>query len=129
MSDKLTAKDLEDVFNAFNAHDVDTVMKPFSDDCVFYPVAGDTVMGTKIEGAEAIRNAFVGVWTAMPDAQWANHSHFVCDDYGVSQWTFIGTNAEGMRVEAQGVDIFKIKDGKIVEKNAFRKQRPPFKVA
>jgi len=127
MSNTLTAQDLEAVFNAFNNHDIDGVMQAFADDCVFYPVAGDSVMGGKIEGAEAIAKAFVGVWTAMEDAQWANHTHFVAEDRAVSEWTFVGTDKNGMRIEAQGTDLFKIKDGKIIEKNAFRKQRPAFK--
>ena len=50
-----------------------------------------------------------------------------CYDYlifGVSEWTFTGTAADGTRVEADGVDIFTFKDGRIQLKNAFRKNRP-----
>ena len=45
-------------------------------------------------------------------------------DFGVSQWTFVGTAADGTRIETDGVDIFNFKDGKICLKNAFRKARP-----
>jgi ketosteroid isomerase-like protein len=50
--------------------------------------------------------------------------HFVQGDFGVSQWTFTGTAADGSRVETDGVDIFTFKNGKITVKNAFRKARP-----
>jgi taurine dehydrogenase small subunit len=123
----LTAKDLADTFDAFNRHDVDGVMKCFAGDCVFYTVGGAEVYGSKIEGAEAIAKAFSAVWAAMPDANWAHHSHFVSGNRAVSEWTFSGTGADGMRVEAEGADLFTLRDGKIIVKQALRKARPPFK--
>ncbi|MEF2549001.1 nuclear transport factor 2 family protein, partial [Aurantimonas sp. E1-2-R+4] len=42
----------------------------------------------------------------------------------VSEWTFSGTNADGTKVEAQGADLFTLRGGKIVVKQAFRKNRP-----
>lgn len=123
----LTAKDLVDTFDAFNRHDIEGVMKCFADDCVFYTVGGPEVYGAKIEGAEAIAKAFTAVWTGMKDANWAHHSHFVAGDRAVSEWVFSGTGADGMRVEAEGADLFTLRDGKIVVKQALRKSRPPFK--
>lgn len=126
MSQSLTPKDLADTFDAFNRHDVEGVMKAFADDCVFYTVGGDEVFGTKIEGAEAIAAAFSAVWAGMNDAHWDHHSHFVHGDRAVSEWTFSGTDANGMRIEAEGADLFTLRDGKIVVKQALRKSRPPF---
>ncbi len=80
--------------------------------------------GTRLIGVQAIANAFVDVWTAMPDAIWSHHSHFVCGDRAVSEWTFSGTNTRGERIEAQGCDLFRHEAGVIVHKQAFRKQRP-----
>jgi len=123
MSDQLTADDLAATFDAFNRHDVDGVMKCFADDCVFYTVGGPEVYGNKIEGAEAIAKAFSAIWAGMTDAHWDHHSHFVHGDRAVSEWVFSGTNADGTRVEAQGADLFSLRDGKIVAKQAFRKDR------
>lgn len=127
MSATLTAQDLSDTFDAFNRHDVDGVMKCFADDCVFYTVGGPEAFGAKIEGASAISDAFSAVWAGMKDAHWDHHSHFVQGDRAVSEWTFSGTDADGMRVEAQGADLFTLRDGKIIIKQALRKARPPFK--
>lgn len=124
MSKQLTVDDLKATFDAFNRHDIDAVMAHFADDCVFTTVAGAEEFGTKIVGRDAIAKAFSGVWAAMPDAQWADHRHFISGDRGVSEWTFRGTDAQGNRVEAQGVDLFTIRDGKLSMKQAFRKQRP-----
>lgn len=128
MSVQLTAKDLADTFDAFNRHDVDAVMTHFAEDCVFYTVAGDEVYGTRIEGAKAIADSFSAVWAGMKDAHWDHHSHFVAGDRAVSEWTFSGTNAQGQRVEAQGADLFTLRDGKIIVKQALRKQRPVLEV-
>lgn len=127
----LTADDLKATFEAFNRHDIDGVMTHFADDCVFNTIGGEEVYGTRIEGREAIARAFAGVWTAMPDVQWADHEHFLSEDgtRGVSQWTFRATNPDGTRIEVQGVDLFRIRDGRIVEKQAFRKQRPSLAAA
>jgi taurine dehydrogenase small subunit len=127
MTQTLTAQDLADTFDAFNRHDVDGVMTHFADDCVFYTVGGPEVYGAKIEGAEAIAAAFAGVWAGMTDAHWDHHSHFVHGDRAVSEWTFSGTDKDGMRIEAQGADLFTLRDGKIVVKQALRKSRPAFK--
>lgn len=126
MTKTLTAADLKATFDAFNRHDIDGVMAHFADDCVFYTIAGDNEYGNKVEGKAAIAKAFTGVWTALPDVQWAEHEHFISEDgtRGVSQWTFRATNPDGSRTEVQGADLFRIRDGKLVEKQAIRKQRP-----
>lgn len=127
----LTAADLRATFDAFNRHDIDGVMTHFAQNCVFFTVAGEHEYGNRIEGRDAIARAFEGVWTAMPDVQWADHSHFLSQDgtRGVSQWTFRATNPDGTRTEVQGVDLFRIEGGRIVEKQAIRKQRPPVPAA
>lgn len=124
---RLTAADLAVTFDAFNRHDIDAVMTHFADDCVFYTVAGTEAHGTRIEGRAAIARAFEAVWQAMPDARWDHHSHFVSGDRAVSEWTFSGTDADGMRIEAEGADLFTIRNGRLVVKQALRKNRPPFR--
>ena len=125
MTSNLTPEDLAETFDAFNRHDVDAVMKHFADDCLFYTVGGPEVYGSKVEGRDAIAKAFSSVWEQMPDARWDHHSHFVHGDRAVSEWTFSGTAADGSRIEAQGADLFTLRDGQIVVKQALRKQRPP----
>ncbi len=124
MTDALTADDLAATFDAFNRHDVEGVMKRFAEDCVFYTVGGPEVYGNKVEGAAAIAEAFSAVWAAMPDAHWDHHGHFVHGDRAVSEWTFSGTSADGSRIEAQGADLFTLRDGKVIIKQALRKDRP-----
>ena len=125
MSNEITAEDLAATFDAFNRHDVEGVMRLFADDCVFYTVAGPEPHGRKIEGAAAVAKAFEAVCTAMPDARWDHRDHFVHGDRAVSEWTFSGTGADGVRIELEGADLFRLRGGEIVVKQALRKQHVP----
>jgi steroid delta-isomerase-like uncharacterized protein len=109
---------------AWNRHDVDALMSFMSDDCVFQTAAGPDACGTRHVGREAVRQAFAAAWAQVPDARWINGRHFVHGDFGVSEWTFTGTAADGSRIETDGVDLFVFKEGRIQTKNAFRKVRP-----
>jgi hypothetical protein len=107
---------------AFNRHDVDTIMKFMTDDCVFESYAGPDVGGTRYEGREEVRAGFAKIWAVVPDAHFGKTRHFVCGDRGVSEWVFTGTH-DGQRIQVNGCDIFTFRDGKIAVKNAFRKNR------
>ncbi|SHE81182.1 taurine dehydrogenase small subunit [Modicisalibacter ilicicola DSM 19980] len=122
----MTDQDMQALFAAFNRHDIDAVMSHFHDDIVFETVAGAETYGTRITGKLAVGEQFENTWGTMPDVQWRNGKHFFVDDKVVSESTFVATLPDGKRVHADGVDIFTLRDGKIVGKQAFRKQRPPF---
>ena len=125
-SNEVSVKFLEAFADAWNRHDVDDLMSFMTDDCVFESSAGEGVCGTRCEGAEAVREGYSKSWKAFPDAQWNNAQHFVQGDRGVSEWVFTGTNADGKRSEVAGCDIFTFRDGKILVKNSYRKNRPLF---
>ncbi len=121
----MNADDFDVLFDAFNRHDIDEVMSYFHDDIVFETVSGPEAYGTRIEGKSAVREQFENTWGTMPDVQWLNGQYFtVTEDRVVSECTFVATNPDGKRQEADSVDLFTIKDGKIVSKRAFRKNRP-----
>jgi steroid delta-isomerase-like uncharacterized protein len=111
--------------DAWNRHDADALMSFMAEDCIFEASAGDEVWGTRYAGRQAVRAGFAEVWETFPDAHWANARHFVHADRGVSEWTFTGTRADGTRVEVHGCDLFTLRDGKILLKNSYRKNRPP----
>jgi len=121
---QMTTSDLAQFSAAWNRHDIDGLMNFMHKECIFQTAAGPNAFGTRHEGLEAVKLAFESAWVNIPDAQWLNDKHFVDGDFGVSEWTFVGTAADGSRIETDGVDIFTFKDGKIQLKNAFRKNRP-----
>jgi len=121
MPSSVTVETLEAFSAAWNAHDIEALMSFMAPDCVFETVSGSDVFGNRFVGQEAVRTAFESAWKNFPDAQWRNGKHFVAGDRGVSEWLFVGTGLDGKRIEANGVDIFTFRDGKILVKNAFRK--------
>ena len=124
VSPGVTTEMLQAFADAFNRHDVDTIMSFMTEDCVFEASSGSDVCGTRYVGREAVRAGFAEVWANFPDAQWGNARHLVFEERGVSEWTFTGTRADGTRVEVHGCDLFTFRDGRISLKNSFRKNRP-----
>jgi steroid delta-isomerase-like uncharacterized protein len=122
---KVTTETLQAFADAWNRHDVDSIMTFMSADCIFESSAGPDVCGSRYVGREAVRNGFAQVLATFPDAHWGNARHVVFGDKGLSEWTFTGTRADGTRVEVNGCDLFTFKDGKIALKNSYRKNRPP----
>jgi steroid delta-isomerase-like uncharacterized protein len=120
---EVTVEQLQAFADAFNRHDADAIMSFMTEDCVFEASAGPDVCGARYEGREAVRAAFIDVWTTFPDAAWRGARHFVCGDRGVSEWTFSGASADGTRVEVHGCDLFTFRNGKIALKNSYRKNR------
>ena len=108
-----------------NRPDVDGLMSFMTDDCVFEASAGADICGSRYVGAVAVRAGFAEVWAVFPDAHWGNARLFVQGDRGVSEWTFSGTRADGTRVEVHCGDLFTFRDGKILLKDSYRKNRPP----
>ena len=121
----VTTEVLQAFAEAWNRHDVDSIMSFMTEDCVFEASAGPQICGERSEGHEAVRGAFAQVWATFPDAHWGSARHFVCGDRGVSEWIFTGTRQDGTKVEVHGCDLFTIREGKISVKNSYRKNRPP----
>ncbi len=112
--------------DAWNRHDLDDLMSLFHEDCVFEASSGDEVWGRRHQGHIAVRHAFAQVLETMPDANWGGGRHFIlAPDYGVSEWTLTGTMPDGRRLEVNGCDFLTVRNGKILIKNSYRKQRPP----
>jgi ketosteroid isomerase-like protein len=123
----ITAQTLADFADAWNRHDLDSLMSFMHDDCLFHAVAGPDIQGKTFSGRDEVSEGFKAAWTNFPDAAWVDGEHFVVGDRGVSECTFKGTKADGSGIEARMVDVFTFKDGKILVKNAFRKDRPAVK--
>jgi len=114
---------LQGFADAWNAHDIDILMSYMADECTFEFSTGEDIWGTKYEGREQVRAAYLKLLELYPDGQWADATHFVAGDRGVSQWTFKVTMPDGKRMEVNGCDIFTFRDGKIADKNSYRKNR------
>jgi len=114
---------LERFADAWNAHDVEELMRCMAADCEFRASAGTEACGTSHKGREAVRAAYAAVFDAFPEAAWTNPSHFIEADRGFSEWRFVGRDKQGALVEVDGCDLFEF-DGELIRvKNSLRKQR------
>ena len=120
---EVTVPMLERFGDAWNRHDVDAIMSFMDDDCAFETTAGPEPCGKRYEGRERVRQAFGRVFAMFPDARFGDARHFVAGDRGLSEWRFTGTTSEGKKIEVNGCDVFTFKDGKIIHKDSYFKNR------
>jgi cation diffusion facilitator family transporter len=112
--------DAVDRFNeAFNAHDVDAVMAAMTDDCVFESTSPPH--GRRYEGADQVRAAWEEFFAASPDAHFDGEDVIVAGDRCVVQWRYTWTNDDGTTSSLRGVDVIRVRDGKVAEKFAYVK--------
>ena len=111
---------LKEYLDAWNRHDVDTLMDHMADDCVF-ETPSPAPNGTRYEGRDAVRQGFQHVFDMIPDVQFVKDHHFVAGEQAVSEWTLIGTHRKRGRIEARGCDLFTLRGDKIVEKRSYMK--------
>lgn len=127
MSDK-KMEVLKKYTQAWNDHDIDTIMSLTAEDCAFYTIAGETENGTVHVGRENVKAAFVAAWTNIPDAAWLEPEIFILDENrAMSTCLFKGTDLEGGKHEARMVDLYTFSGNKVAIKSAFRKNRPAVK--
>ncbi|CAN5824128.1 nuclear transport factor 2 family protein [soil metagenome] len=121
MSEHATVELLKGFLDAFNRHDLDAIMGHFSDDCVFYMPRGATPRGDRYVGKDSVRAGLAKRFEGIPDVHYGEDQHWVCGDFGVSEWTLTGTSLAGKHIEVRGVDLLEFAHGKITRKDSFWK--------
>ena len=116
-------EDLEKFSDAWNRHDLETLMSYMTDDCEFVLGSGKSASGDKFVGYEAVKKAFEQVWTDLPDVSFQNARHFMSGDRGCSEWTMVATHPNGTKMEMDGCDLFTFVGDKIKIKNSYLKRR------
>jgi steroid delta-isomerase-like uncharacterized protein len=119
----VTVQTLKDVLDAFNRHDLDTIMAFFSEDCSFDFPRGPEPWGQRFNGKAQVREALAGRFKGIPDVHYGEDNHWVSADgnRGVSEWTLTGTTVSGVRLEVRGCDLWEFGDGKVTRKNSYWK--------
>jgi ketosteroid isomerase-like protein len=121
MSDQVTIETLKDFLEAFNRHDLDSVMSYFADNCIFYMPRGTSPRGDQYIGKAEVRAGLASRFEGIPDVHYGKDQHWICGDLGVSEWTLTGTIKSGQQIEVRGVDLLEFAGGKITRKDSFWK--------
>jgi ketosteroid isomerase-like protein len=115
-----TARAVVDRFNeAFNRHDVDAIMSAMTDDCAFENTrpAPD---GTRIVGQAAVRSFWTEFFQRSPHARFETEELFESGDRCVVRWIYHWVR-DGKSGHVRGVDVFRVRDGKVAEKLSYVK--------
>jgi ketosteroid isomerase-like protein len=104
---------------AFNRHDVDGIMSLMTEDCVFENPrpAPD---GTRITGQSAVRAFWEEFFRRSPHAHFETEELIASDDRCIVRWTYRWIR-DGTPGHVRGVDIFRVRDGKVAEKLSYVK--------
>jgi len=116
---------LRAVLDAFNRHDLDTIMSFFANDAVFESPRGPDPWGSRFVGRDAIRAGLALRFAGIPDVHYGDDRHFVSGNLGASEWTLTGTTTAGERIEVRGCDLWEFADGRIVRKDSYWKRVEP----
>ena len=122
VSDAQSIATLESVkrFNeAFNRHDVDAVMAAMTDDCVFENT-NPAPDGKVYRGQAEVRAFWETFFQNSPDALFETEEMFAVNDRCVVRWVYRKTR-DGQPWRLRGVDVFRVRDGKVAEKLAYVK--------
>ncbi len=115
----LTLTAVENFNSAFNRHDVNAVMAAMTEDCVFENTS-PAPDGARVDGAPKVRAYWEKFFAANPDAFFEAEEIFAAGDRCVVRWIYRKTR-DGQPWHLRGVDVFKVRNGKVAEKLAYVK--------
>ena len=121
MSEHETIDVLKRFLDAFNQHDLDSIMSYFAEDCVFYMPRGAGPRGDRYVGKRDVRAGLAKRFEGIPNVHYGDERHWACGDLGVSEWTLTGTSVLGKSLEVRGGDLLEFVGGKITRKDSFWK--------
>jgi ketosteroid isomerase-like protein len=106
--------------DAFARHDVDGIMTAMSEDCVFentWPAPD----GERHVGQAAVRRFWERFFRETPSAAFETEEIFAGGARCVVRWLYRWRNADGSPGHVRGVDLLRVRDGKVVEKLSYVK--------
>lgn len=119
-TNEATLAAIERFNEAFGRQDVDAVMAAMTDDCVFentFPAPD----GTRYEGQAAVRQAWEEFFASSPNAAFETEEMFAAGNRCTARWTYRWKDADGTGGHVRGVDVFRVRDGKVAEKFSYVK--------
>ncbi len=118
---EVTVTTLKRFLEAFNQHDMDSIMEFFAENAVLEMPRGPDPWGKRLVGKDMVRKGLAARLSGIPDVNYSQDRHWVCGDKGVSAWLLTGTTAAGVRIVVRGCDLFEFRDGKVVKKDSYWK--------
>jgi ketosteroid isomerase-like protein len=113
---------LIDAYNeAWNTQDLDLACS-FHDPGIVFE---NHTAGERAVGAEAVRAHIGGIFERWPSLRFRGRRLYAADDFAVSEWTASAERPDGTAIEWDGVDVFPLRDGKILRKDVYSSAHAP----
>jgi ketosteroid isomerase-like protein len=106
---------------AFNAHDLDRIMKHFAADSTLDMPRGKDPWGTRCIGADAVRRGLAMRFETTLDVHYGEDRHWVSGSMGFSEWLLTGTTLDRVKVAVRGCDHYEFRNRKVVRKDSYWK--------
>lgn len=119
----VTRELVDSVGDAFNANDIDAVMQHFAADAIFDHAVGPEVHGARFEGADTIRSVFAGLFDKVHSVHWETLDCAIANNKAYCEYRRTAKYKDGSEEEFLSVDILTYRDGLIVHKDTYYKQR------
>lgn len=108
---------LDELADAWSAHDIPALLAIFTDDCLYE----DMAMGVVNRGKAQLCHFAEEVFKTMPDFQLQFPKRFATDTDGASEWVikatwsgpFEGVDCTGSNITFMGFSMYTFRDGKI----------------
>ena len=105
---------------AFDRHDVDGVMAAMTEDCVFENTCPPPD-GERYAGQDSMRAFWERFFDSSPGTRFMTEEIFAAMDRCVVRWRYDWKGKDGTPGHIRGVDLFRVRDGKVAEKLAYVK--------
>jgi uncharacterized protein (TIGR02246 family) len=112
--DEDTRSVIQRFHDAFNGHDLEALADLWTEDCVFEDTSPPD--GTRHTGREAVLAACREFFTQSPDAHFEMEEVVTVDDRAFVKWRYAWADGH-----VRGVDVMRVRDGKVAESLAYVK--------
>lgn len=112
---------------AWNRQDIESLTDAITDDAVFentYPPPDGTRYapdGTRYEGKDKVLSAWAEFFASSPQALFETEEMFASGERRCVRWLYRWTDADGGQGHVRGIDLFRVRDGKVAEKLSYVK--------
>jgi len=119
----ITIEYLDEICQEFNQQDVDGILSHFATNCVWLMARGPNAPeGRRCVGKEEIGSVLRARYVEIPDMQWEEMHHWVCDKTkAISEWVVRGTPRDGEAFAYLGCDLWEFEDGLVTKKDTYWK--------
>lgn len=100
---------------AWNRQDLDAISEHHAPDIVFHNYTADE----RVAGADLVIGHIAAIFERWPDLRFRGRRSYAGTDFVVSEWTASATDAQGRRLEWDGIDVFPFRGGLITRKDVY----------